>query len=146
VSRIKRTERLEQLDLWTVHNGRWLRRAGQRRAAREVLQQAHTEFTSCGAVALADVVAREIGATAARLRPRTSSTGQELTAREAEIARHASTGASDRDIAAALYISIRTVDYHLRNIFRKLGVRSRAELAAQAQRGTDVDGGEARGT
>jgi DNA-binding NarL/FixJ family response regulator len=118
-----------------LDHGRWLRRAGQRRAAREVLQQAHADFTGSGATALAEIAAREIGATAARLRPRTNSTGDELTTRETEIAQRAATGATDRDIAATLYISTRTVDYHLRNIFRKLGIRSRAELAPLLQRG-----------
>jgi len=119
-----------------LDHGRWLRRAGKRRDARAVLQQAHAEFTGCGAVAFADVAAREIAATAARLRPRTDPTGLQLTAREAEIAQRAAAGASDRDIAAALYISVRTVDYHLRNVFRKLGVRTRGELAGQMPGGT----------
>jgi DNA-binding CsgD family transcriptional regulator len=54
-----------------------------------------------------------------------------LTARETEVAALAAKGASDRAIAAELFISVRTVDYHLRNVFRKRGVRSRGELAAQ---------------
>lgn len=116
--------------LW-LDRGRRLRRAGQRRAARTALQQAHAAFTGCGAVALAEQAGREIAATAARLRPRARPEGRELTAREAEIARRAASGASDKDIAAALFISVRTVDFHLRNVFRKLGVRSRGELAAQ---------------
>ena len=119
-----------------LDHGRWLRRAGRRREARGVLQQAHAEFTGCGAVAFAEVAAREIAATAARLRPRTDPTGQQLTVRETEIAQRAAAGASDREIAVALYISVRTVDYHLRNVFRKLGVRTRGELAGQMPAGT----------
>jgi len=114
-----------------LDHGRWLRRAGRRREARVQLQHAHNEFTGCGAVAFADAAARELGATAARLRPRSDPTGQELTAREEEVARLAAQGASDKDIASSLYIGVRTVDFHLRNVFRKLGVRSRAELAAR---------------
>jgi len=112
-----------------LNHGRWLRRAGHRLAARTQLQQAHTDFTSAGAAAFADITAREIATTAARLRPRSAPTGHELTAREAEIARHAANGETDKDIAAALYIGVRTVDFHLRNVFRKLGIRSRSELA-----------------
>jgi len=111
--------------------GRWLRRAGQRRAARDALQRAHGDFAACGAEALAEIAAREIGATAAKLRPRTAATNVDLTVREAEIASRAAAGLSDREIAAESFISVRTVDFHLRNVFRKLGVRSRAELAAR---------------
>jgi len=123
-----------------LDHGRWLRRAGKRREARVHLQQAHDEFAGCGAVAFADIAAREIAATAGRLRPRTDPTGQELTAREEEVARLAAQGASDKDIAASLYIGVRTVDFHLRNVFRKLGVRSRAELAARGEARDETGG------
>jgi DNA-binding CsgD family transcriptional regulator len=114
-----------------LDRARRLRRAGRRREASQVVQSAYVEFAECGAVALAELAAREIGATAPRLRPQTEATNTKLTAREAEIAQLAATGASDRAIATSLYISPRTVDFHLRNVFRKRGVRSRGELAAQ---------------
>jgi DNA-binding CsgD family transcriptional regulator len=129
-----------------LDRGRRLRRAGQRRAARTALHQAHAAFTGCGAVALAEQAGHEIAATAARLRPRARPEGRELTAREAQIARRAASGASDKDIAAALFISVRTVDFHLRNVFRKLGVRSRGELAAQIPGATRESSGGLTGS
>ena len=114
-----------------LDNGRVLRRVGRRREARGLLQRAHADFTRCGAAALANIAAREIAATGSRLRPRTQPTHMALTARETEVAALAAKGASDRAIAAELFISVRTVDYHLRNVFRKRRVRSRGELAAQ---------------
>jgi DNA-binding CsgD family transcriptional regulator len=112
-----------------LDHGRRLARAGRRTQAREALEEAYRGFTACGARPLADTAARQIGATAPRLRPRQPGTGEELTPREREIAERAASGSSDREIAAALFLSARTVDFHLRNVFRKLGVRSRTELA-----------------
>jgi len=112
-----------------LDHGRRMARAGRRREAREAFEEAHRGFTACRARPLADTAARQIGATAPRLRPRQAGTGEELTPREREIAERAAAGSSDREIAAAVFVSVRTVDFHLRNVFRKLGVRSRTELA-----------------
>ena len=111
-----------------VH-GEWLRRQRRRRAAREQLRIAHEMFTSMGAGAFAERARVELLATGERARQRTAETESELTPQEAQIARLVSQGESNRDIAAQLFLSPSTVDYHLRKVFRKLGVASRTQLA-----------------
>ena len=87
-------------------------------------------FTSIGAEAFAERARIELLATGERARQRTVQTQAELTAQEAQIARLVSQGDSNRDIAAQLFLSPSTVDYHLRKVFRKTGVTSRTQLAA----------------
>ena len=109
--------------------GEWLRRQRRRRDAREQLRTAHDMFASMGAEAFADRARVELLATGEHTRQRTAGTQDELTAREAQIARLVSQGESNRDIAAQLYISPATVEYHLGKVFRKVGVASRTQLA-----------------
>ena len=109
--------------------GEWLRRQRRRRAAREQLRVAHEMFTSMGAGAFAERARVELLATGERARQRTAETESELTPQEAQIARLVSQGESNRDIAAQLFLSPSTVDYHLRKVFRKTGVTSRTQLA-----------------
>jgi DNA-binding CsgD family transcriptional regulator len=109
--------------------GEWLRRQRRRRDAREQLRTAHDIFVSIGAEAFAERARVELLATGEHGRQRTAGTRDELTAQEAQIARLVSQGESNRDIAAQLYISPATVDYHLRKVFRKVGVASRTQLA-----------------
>jgi len=106
--------------------GSLLRRAGRRREARASLESAHAAFMSLGA----SIWARRCAEEHARLGGRAPSS-EELTAAEVAVARIVAQGASNKDVAAALSISPRTVEVHLGRIYRKLGVRTRAELAAR---------------
>ena len=109
--------------------GEWMRRQRRRRDARERLRTAHDMFTAMGAGAFAERARVELLATGERARQRTSEIIEELTPQEAQIARLVSEGDSNRDIAAQLFLSPSTVDYHLRKVFRKTGVTSRTQLA-----------------
>jgi DNA-binding CsgD family transcriptional regulator len=108
--------------------GEWLRRENRRVDAREQLRTAHEMFASMGAEAFADRAARELLATGETVRKRTVETRGELTAQEAQIARLARDGLSNPEIGLRLFISPNTVKYHLRKIFLKLDIGSRAEL------------------
>ncbi len=110
--------------------GAWLRRARQRRLAREHLRAAVRLFDELGARPWADRAAAELAATGETIRRRGEGPLAELTAQELQIARALGTGSTTREAAAALFLSPKTVEYHLRHIYTKLGVRSRPELAA----------------
>ena len=109
--------------------GEWLRRQRRRRDARGQLRTAHEMFTAMGAGAFAERARVELLATGERARQRTAQTETELTPQEAQIAQLVSQGESNRDIAAQLFLSPSTVDYHLRKVYRKTGVTSRTQLA-----------------
>jgi DNA-binding NarL/FixJ family response regulator len=93
------------------------------------LRLAHDMFASMGADAFAARAQRELLATGERARKRTVETNRDLTPQEAEIARLAGDGHSNPKIAAMLFISARTVEYHLHKVFIKLGISSRNQLA-----------------
>ncbi|QEW02766.1 ATP-binding protein [Microbacterium lushaniae] len=108
--------------------GEWLRREGRRRDAREQLRTAHDMLTDMGAAGFAERAANELRATGEHPRARTSAPGVVLTEQELHIARLVATGATSREVAATLFLSPRTIEAHLRSIFRKLGISSRRDL------------------
>ena len=110
--------------------GEWLRRARRRVDAREHLRSASALFEELGATAWADRAGQELRASGEKARRRDVSTATDLTAQERQVAALVRQGLSNRDAAARLFVSPRTVDFHLRNVFTKLGVASRAELTA----------------
>jgi DNA-binding CsgD family transcriptional regulator len=128
------TERLGRtrlrMELARAHllHGEWLRRESRRIDARAELRTAHEMFASIGAEGFADRARRELLATGETVRKRTVETRGELTAQEAQIARLARDGLSNPQIGTRLFISPRTVQYHLRKIFIKLDIHSRSQL------------------
>ena len=118
------------LDLARAHllYGEWLRRRGRRVDAREQLRSAHARFVEMGAESFAQRAGRELVATGETARRRTIETSDELTPHEARIARMARDGASNQDIATQLFVSRKTVEYHLHKVFTKLGISTRQQL------------------
>jgi DNA-binding CsgD family transcriptional regulator len=108
--------------------GEWLRRENRRVDAREQLRAAHDTFDRIGAEAFAERARRELLATGEKARRRADNTRGDLTAQEAQIARLAQDGLSNPEIGAQLFISPRTVQYHLHKVFRKLEITSRNQL------------------
>ena len=132
-------EALEQLgrsrlkpDLARAHllYGEWLRREGRRVDARERLRSAYDLFTSIGMAAFAERARTELLATGEKARKRTVETRDDLTDQELHIARLARDGHSNPEIGSKLFLSPRTVEWHLRKVFGKLGIRSRHELSS----------------
>ncbi|HEY5783521.1 MAG TPA: AAA family ATPase [Microlunatus sp.] len=107
-----------------------LRREGQRVRARVQLDTALDAFTAMDLTAWVHRAAAELSATGAKPRGRRAQTDEPLTAQETRIALYAARGMATKDIAAALFLSPRTVEHHLGSVYRKRGVRTRAELAA----------------
>jgi DNA-binding CsgD family transcriptional regulator len=108
--------------------GEWLRRANRRVDAREHLRTAHTMLADMGMEPFADRARRELLATGETVRKRTVETIDDLTPQEGQIARLAADGHTNPEIGAQLFLSPRTVEWHLRKVFGKLGISSRREL------------------
>ena len=128
IERLGRTRvHIEALRAHLVY-GEWLRREQRRRDAREQLRIAHGAFSAIGAEAYAERARRELGLTGETVPRRTAATRDVLTAQEAQVARMARSGLTNPEIAAELFISPRTVEYHLRKVFIKLGIAGRKDL------------------
>jgi DNA-binding CsgD family transcriptional regulator len=112
--------------------GEWLRRERRRTEARVQLRGALDAFEGLGARLWAARARGELDATGEKARKRDVSTLEDLTPQELRIAQLVAEGASNRDVAAQLFVSHKTVEYHLRRVFQKLGVTSRVELARLA--------------
>jgi DNA-binding CsgD family transcriptional regulator len=114
--------------------GEWLRRENRRVDARAELRTAHEMLTTMGCAGFAERARRELMATGERVRKRTVEADVALTAQEAAIVRLARDGHTNPEIGAQLFISARTVEWHLRKVFGKLGITSRRELNAALER------------
>jgi DNA-binding CsgD family transcriptional regulator len=121
-----------RVDLARAHllYGEWLRRKGRRVDAREQLRTAHEMLDAMGMEAFAGRARRELLATGEHVRKRQDGSRDELTPQEKQIAQLARDGLSNPEIGARLFLSGRTVEWHLHKVFTKLGIRSRRELAA----------------
>jgi DNA-binding CsgD family transcriptional regulator len=128
IERLERTRIRVALARARLLYGEWLRREQRRVDAREQLRAAHEMFSTMGADGFAERARVELLATGETVRKRTVETRDDLTAQEAQIARLARDGRTNPEIGAQLYISPRTVEWHLKNVFTKLGIRSRREL------------------
>ena len=125
------------VDLARAHllYGEWLRRDRQLRDARNELRSAYEMFTAFGMEAFAERTRVELRAAGERVQAATAITLDQLTPQELQVARNAAEGKSNREIAALLFISPSTVEYHLHKAFRKLDVKSRTQLAQRKMPG-----------
>jgi DNA-binding CsgD family transcriptional regulator len=115
--------------------GEWLRREGRRLDARDQLRTAHDTLDAIGMEAFAERARRELIATGEKARRRRDETRDQLTPQEEQIARLARDGLSNPEIGATLFLSPRTVEWHLRKVFEKLGINSRGGLRTVLPRG-----------
>jgi DNA-binding CsgD family transcriptional regulator len=128
IERFSRTRLRPELARAHLLYGEWLRREGRRIDAREQLRTAHHLFDAIGMEAFAERARRELLATGEKARKRSPGTREELTPQEEQITRLARDGLSNPEIGAQLFVSVRTVEWHLRNVFAKLGITSRRQL------------------
>jgi DNA-binding CsgD family transcriptional regulator len=129
IARLSRTQLRAELARSHLLYGEWLRRQRRRTDAREQLGTALDLLEAMGIEAFAERARRELAATGETARKRNAESSDRLTAQETQVARLAVAGLSNADIAARLFISPKTVEYHLRKVFAKLGISSRVQLA-----------------
>jgi ATP/maltotriose-dependent transcriptional regulator MalT len=130
IQRLGRTRLRPEVARAHLLYGEWLRRSGRRDDAREQLRTAHEILTAIGMDAFAERSRQELLATGEKARKRTVDTQGDLTAQEAQIAQLARDGYSNPEIGAQLFLSPRTIEWHLRRVYMKLGISSRGELRA----------------
>jgi DNA-binding CsgD family transcriptional regulator len=133
VERLRRTRLRFELARAQLLYGEWLRRQGRRIDARDQLRSAYDAFVAMGSDGFAERARHELLATGEKVRKRTVDTLNDLTPQEAQIARMARSGRTNTEIGAELYISARTVEWHLRKVYSKLGITSRRELTNAGQ-------------
>jgi DNA-binding CsgD family transcriptional regulator len=119
--------------------GERLRRAGRRREARVRLGVALEGFEASGATPFAERARNELRATGLTPRRREAATADQLTSQELQIARLVAEGKTNRDVAAILFVSPKTVEFHLTRVYRKLDIRSRTELVRRMTAGENRD-------
>ncbi len=129
VERLGRTRMRIELARAHLLYGEWLRREHRRLDARSQLTSAHDMFTDMGADAFADRARRELDAAGVTVRKRAFGAREEFTSQEAQIARLAAEGRTNPEIGAELFLSPRTVEWHLGKVFAKLGIESRKEIS-----------------
>ncbi|MFC7037942.1 ATP-binding protein [Nonomuraea rubra] len=134
VDRLGRTPLRPELGRAHLLYGEWLRRVNRRVDARHQLKIAHELFSELGMRAFAERARRELLATGERVRQGAEESESTLTAQETLIVRLASAGLTNQEIGAQLFLSARTVEWHLRNVFGKLGITSRRQLATALHR------------
>jgi DNA-binding CsgD family transcriptional regulator len=128
IERLSRTQLRPELARAHLVYGEWLRRENRRVDAREQLRAAHEMLDEIGMDAFAERARKELAATGETVRRRAADTRDDLTAQERQIARLARDGLSNPEIGARLFLSPRTVEWHLHNVFNKLDIHSRREL------------------
>ncbi|MFD0474901.1 LuxR C-terminal-related transcriptional regulator [Nonomuraea thailandensis] len=137
VERLGRTPLRPELGRAHLLYGEWLRRDNRRVDARHHLKTAHEMFTDLGMRAFAERARRELLATGERVRQGAVDSESALTAQETLIVRLASDGLTNTEIGAQLFLSARTVEWHLRKVYGKLGITSRRQLAAALRQNGD---------
>lgn len=128
IERLRRASALPDLAWAHLLYGEWLRRLGRRVDARQQLRTAHDLFTEMGATSFGERARRELVASGVTARIRTDHTRSDLTEQERQIAHFAQSGLTNPEIAARLFLSPRTIEYHLGHVFTKLGIKTRRDL------------------
>jgi DNA-binding NarL/FixJ family response regulator len=143
---LSRTQLRPELARAHLLYGEWLRREGRRVDAREQLRTAYDQLTSIGMEAFGERARKELLATGEKVRKRSEETRDDLTPQEHQIAQMARDGLSNPEIGARLFISPRTVKYHLQKVFTKLDISSRGQLDRVLARTPSAPRAPAKGT